>query len=420
MRIRSPRSVTATVDAPLERSAECPTGAAEAGRPNAAAAVLRPVERPKPRDAERPFGPDEIFFSTTDRKGIIRSSNRVFARVSGHPRARLIGAPHNVIRHPDMPRVVFKLLWDEIGAGRPIAAYVKNLAADGAHYWVMATVTPCSGGYLSVRIKPGTPYFEAARRIYADLLALEREVEAGDPRRRGEAMEAAAGRLGEHLARAGFSDYEGFMRTALLAEVKARPPQAADSRNRRGHVDPGQRALGDILEAAERLDAFLGMLVGRLDDYAALNSTLGEKSAVVLDLADDVRLFSLNALIASHRVQANGASLGAVASLMQTRSEQSDPIFRALTEDVLASTELLGRLFFPVAATRLQAEMMTQFVRELQAAEDDERPTTDDLGALAAWTASATPSASSIAASARSRVTSARCAAPSASCASWS
>ena len=107
----------------------------------------------QPCDRESPFEIDELFFSTTDRKGVITFGNDVFVRVSGHPRERLIGAPHNVIRHPDMPRAVFRLLWDYVLAGRSVVAYVKNMAADGAYYWVLALVTPIRGGFLSVRLK---------------------------------------------------------------------------------------------------------------------------------------------------------------------------------------------------------------------------------------------------------------------------
>ena len=110
-----------------------------------------------PIPVERPFAVHEIFFSTTDRKGIIRSGNRVFTRVSGYTNEELVGAPHNIVRHPDMPRVVFQLLWTEIGAGRSIAAYVKNMASDGSYYWVLATAMPVGDGYLSVRLKPTSP-----------------------------------------------------------------------------------------------------------------------------------------------------------------------------------------------------------------------------------------------------------------------
>ena len=74
-----------------------------------------------------------------------------------------MGAAHNIIRHPDMPRCVFRALWDTIASGGTIAAYVLNRAKTGEPYWVMATVAPCDGGYLSVRLKPTTPYFETAK-----------------------------------------------------------------------------------------------------------------------------------------------------------------------------------------------------------------------------------------------------------------
>ena len=78
-----------------------------------------------PVDLPCDFLIDEMFFSTTDKKGIIRSGNAVFARVSGYPMAELVGQPHNIIRHPDMPRVVFRLLWDFLGRNLPVVALVK-------------------------------------------------------------------------------------------------------------------------------------------------------------------------------------------------------------------------------------------------------------------------------------------------------
>jgi aerotaxis receptor len=94
------------------------------------ASNLESGPRPIPSLAERPFGADESFFSTTDERGIIRSGNRVFRRVSGYTKAEPFGHPHRVIRHPDMPRTIFQIFWEDLLAGRPVAAYVKNLADD--------------------------------------------------------------------------------------------------------------------------------------------------------------------------------------------------------------------------------------------------------------------------------------------------
>lgn len=95
-----------------------------------------------PTGVERAFGPEEIIVSKTDRRGVITYANEVFVRVAGYPEDQILGRPHNLIRHPDMPRAVFQLMWDVIGSGSELFAYVVNLAADGGHYWVLAHVTP--------------------------------------------------------------------------------------------------------------------------------------------------------------------------------------------------------------------------------------------------------------------------------------
>ena len=151
---------------------------------------------------ERPFGIEELFFSTTNPTGIIRSGNRVFTRVSGWSAAELIGQPHSILRHPDMPRVVFKLLWDEISAGRPVVAYVKNLAKNGAFYWVIASVVPIEGGYLSVRFKPSSGLFPTVEGLYTQLLKIEQDVESSGGSK-AQAMAASGAALGQALGSLG-------------------------------------------------------------------------------------------------------------------------------------------------------------------------------------------------------------------------
>ena len=112
------------------------------------------------RNVERPLKAHELFFSTTNAKGVITSGNDVFSHASGYPLDEMIGKAHNIVRHPDMPRAVFQLLWDTISAGQPLAAYVKNRTSDDAYYWVLASVVPISDGYLSVRLAPAGEHFE--------------------------------------------------------------------------------------------------------------------------------------------------------------------------------------------------------------------------------------------------------------------
>lgn len=106
-------------------------------------AVSRKLSRTvQPTGRERTFDRNDIIVSKTDMTGRITYANWVFIAISGFAEHELVGAPHSIIRHPDMPRCVFKLLWDTIAAGREIFAYVINMAKNGDHYWVLAHVTP--------------------------------------------------------------------------------------------------------------------------------------------------------------------------------------------------------------------------------------------------------------------------------------
>ena len=137
-------------------------------------------ETRQPTGVERTFGVEEIIVSKTDPKGFVTYANDVFLRVSAYDEADVIGKPHNLIRHPEMPRCVFKQLWDTISGGDEMFAYIVNLAADGAHYWVFAHVTPSFGsrgeivGYHSNRRSPDREAVDRVADIYRSLLTEER------------------------------------------------------------------------------------------------------------------------------------------------------------------------------------------------------------------------------------------------------
>ncbi|WP_413451532.1 PAS domain-containing protein [Georgenia phoenicis] len=131
------------------------------------------------RQEERRFGRDELIVSKTDLKGRITYANDVFLRVSAYREEELLGQPHSIIRHPDMPRGVFHLLWETLERGDEIFAYINNLAADGAYYWVLAHVTPtrdASGavvGYHSNRRSPAPAAVARVEPLYARMRAAE-------------------------------------------------------------------------------------------------------------------------------------------------------------------------------------------------------------------------------------------------------
>jgi PAS domain S-box-containing protein len=137
------------------------------------------MARPEPTGKERTFSDDEIIVSKTDPKGRLTYVNDVFCKVGLYSEDELVGQPHSIVRHPDMPRSIFALLWERIRAGREIFAYVKNMAKNGDYYWVLAHVTPSYDGngqidgYHSNRRVPDRKAVAAVEPLYRDLLALE-------------------------------------------------------------------------------------------------------------------------------------------------------------------------------------------------------------------------------------------------------
>lgn len=134
---------------------------------------------------ERFFDPDEIIVTKTDLSGKITYGNRTFYRMAALTEKDALGQQHNIIRHPKMPRAVFKLLWDTLEAGEEIFAYVLNRAITGDEYWVFAHVTPsrdASGaiaGYHSNRRVPDRRILdEHIVPMYAQLLEMEKAADS--------------------------------------------------------------------------------------------------------------------------------------------------------------------------------------------------------------------------------------------------
>jgi PAS domain S-box-containing protein len=158
-----------------------------------------------PTSQERVMREDDFIVSKTDPAGRITYGNRIFIEYSGYTEEELLGKQHNIVRHPDMPRAVFKLLWDNIANKKEVFAYVKNMAKDGSFYWVFANVTAsldASGkivGYYSVRRKPGTAAIAAITPLYRAMLAAEQAAGSKD------AIAAGSRVLTDFLAAKGLS-----------------------------------------------------------------------------------------------------------------------------------------------------------------------------------------------------------------------
>jgi PAS domain S-box-containing protein len=134
----------------------------------------------RPTGVEVFFDEADLIVSKTDLKGRLTYANRTFCQVAGYREDEVVGQPHSIIRHPDMPRAVFWLLWNAILEGREIFAYVKNMARSGDHYWVFAHVTPSRDasravcGFHSNRRVPKRAALQGTiEPLYAELLRIE-------------------------------------------------------------------------------------------------------------------------------------------------------------------------------------------------------------------------------------------------------
>lgn len=123
---------------------------------------------------EVPYPAGKLIVSRTDARGFITHANKVFVEMSGYAETELIGQPHNILRHPDMPAAAFKDVWDTLAQGKNWKGYVKNLRKDGKYYWVFASVVAnvrngVVVGYTSVRRKPSRERINECVQRYAEL-----------------------------------------------------------------------------------------------------------------------------------------------------------------------------------------------------------------------------------------------------------
>lgn len=132
-----------------------------------------------PTNTETKLEANDFIVSKTDNKGKITYCNEIFMHIAGYEEEELIGVNHNIIRHPEMPKIAFKLAWDLIQSGKEFFGFVKNMKKDGGFYWVFANITPDYDenkhiiGYTSVRRKPNDEAIATIIPIYKKLIELE-------------------------------------------------------------------------------------------------------------------------------------------------------------------------------------------------------------------------------------------------------
>ncbi|RCK28831.1 PAS domain-containing protein [Thalassospira lucentensis] len=168
----------------------------------------------QPSGKERHFKPEELIVSKTDLKGRITYANELFLNLADFSEKEVLGQPHSLIRHPDMPRCIFKMLWDEIAAGHEIFAYVVNMGKKGDHYWVYAHITPTFdaaykviGYHSNRRVADPRILKQTIIPLYAEL----RKIEDSTANRK-DGMMAASKVLAQKLSDAGMA-YDKFIQS---------------------------------------------------------------------------------------------------------------------------------------------------------------------------------------------------------------
>ncbi len=138
------------------------------------------MQRPTPTDVEHEVTSVDMIVSKSDEKGDITYTNPIFMKISGYTKGELLEQPHSILRHPDMPKVIFKYLWDNLKAGKEVHAFVKNLCKDGGYYWVLAQVRVATNpdgsfrNYVSTRTNVQPKAKETIAGLYAKLLDIEK------------------------------------------------------------------------------------------------------------------------------------------------------------------------------------------------------------------------------------------------------
>lgn len=164
-----------------------------------------------PTNTERRIAEEDFIVSKTDVSGRITYANRIFMDIAGYPESELLGVQHNKIRHPDMPRGVFRFMWDTLKAGNEFIGFAKNLCADGSFYWVFANITPDYDkngkleGYYSVRRQPPQTALDVLIPVYKEMLAIEKRSSTK------EAPEKSLAYLSDVVAQSGAKNYDAFV-----------------------------------------------------------------------------------------------------------------------------------------------------------------------------------------------------------------
>ncbi len=315
----------------------------------------------QPKNVEAKFNVDEIFFSSTDTKGIILEGNRVFYDVAKYEPEEMIGKPHNIVRHPDMPKTIFKVLWDHIKSKKPIIAYVKNMTKDGSYYWVVALVLPIIGKdgkikkYLSIRVKPTSKFFQYIPSLYKKLKEVEEKFGIDD----------ALSFLNEELSNLGFKDYDTFMYSVLREEILSKWDTLKVKTVDIYPTDTFSKAIYSIFKYSKEIDNIYDTIYSNIDKLERFGRILKDKSEYIFKLTDNIRLISLNSSVESFKLGSQGMSFSVLSAEMRKNSEVGNKIIEEMKDTTDEISFVLQRIVDSISISKLEILAITQFLREI-------------------------------------------------------
>ncbi|MDQ6951506.1 MAG: PAS domain-containing protein [Mariprofundales bacterium] len=312
------------------------------------------------------YGYSDLFFSVTDTTGKIKYGNETFFRIAEFAEAETVGKQHNIVRHPAMPRAVFRLLWQYLDANKGIAAYVINRTKSGKYYWVFGVFTPVVNekgeitDHLSCRIKPSSPRLAQIQGVYAKMLEIESE----------SGMDESTAYLIDVLGQLGYSSYDEFMHQSLSMEMKTYLDTRVFVSNIA--VRRGDRSdMGLVHRSLCKNIPFLDNCARALNDAGAIILNLRKLLASTLDFYTLTKDSSMNVAIAAGKLggQASRSLNPIVFELIEisTTGEAAVAEFESTLNEIMLAH---GGLAYRMQKTLLYSSILLEFFDDILSQEN--------------------------------------------------
>lgn len=316
-----------------------------------------------PINQESAFDIADLFFSKTDRLSTILFANDIFAKVSKYDFEDMVGNYHNMIRHPEMPKAAFRVMWEYLNDSQPVAVYVKNMASDGSYYWVIALAFPVADGFLSIRLKPTSPLFAKVKGIYSDVLAYENELLHDLDREN--AIQASKAYLLEALQKEGFENYDKFMRFALMTEIYHRQSELAKRGINYTYLNDFDRELG-------KTNSIMAEMVLLADKLSTMHGKLISHSKFILHLSQTILSIAINARLQSSKLDQADHSLSVISEKMGEQTQWGEENLNRIINTIEEIYSLFDTLNFNVISSKIQIEMTLRYFWEYKSKEEAE------------------------------------------------